>query len=103
MDTPPNFRDPPPNFLPLSFPFEKPFPFGYPTLQSPSCLGPSPLKFRDPSSNFGAPPQILGSPPADWEKSAAQRQQEELLLEELVALVNRRDELLRHLDEREQA
>ncbi|XP_040511086.1 EH domain-binding protein 1-like protein 1 isoform X6 [Gallus gallus] len=39
----------------------------------------------------------------DWEKSAAQRQQEELLLEELVALVNRRDELLRHLDEREQA
>lgn len=63
LDTTPNFRDPPPNFLPLSFPFEKPFPFGYPTLQSPSCLGPSPLKFRDPSSNFGAPPQILGSPP----------------------------------------
>lgn len=62
----------------------------------PSNLG-TPPNFGDPPSNFGVPP------PADWEKSAAQRQQEELLLEELVALVNRRDELLRHLDEREQA
>lgn len=52
---------------------------------------------------MGPPLKFWGPPPADWEKSAAQRQQEELLLEELVALVNRRDELLRHLDEREQA
>lgn len=40
-------------------------------------------------------------PPADWQKTEAQKRREQLLLEELVALVDKRDALVRDLDAQE--
>ncbi|XP_059351340.1 EH domain-binding protein 1-like [Daphnia carinata] len=39
----------------------------------------------------------------DWQKTEAQKLREKLLLEELVAIVNKRDELVHHLDSQEKA
>lgn len=39
----------------------------------------------------------------DWRKSEAQRDREALLLAELVAIVDKRDELVQHLHSQEQA
>jgi len=39
----------------------------------------------------------------DWQKTEAQKLREKLLLEELVAVVNKRDELVHHLDSQEKA
>ena len=39
--------------------------------------------------------------PADWQKTEAQKRREQLLLDELVALVDKRDALVRDLDAQE--
>lgn len=39
----------------------------------------------------------------DWQKTEAQKKREKLLLEELVTIVNKRDELVIHLDNQERA
>lgn len=39
--------------------------------------------------------------PTDWQKTEAQKRREQLLLDELVALVDKRDALVRDLDAQE--
>ena len=39
----------------------------------------------------------------EWQKTSEQKVREELLLEELVSIVNKRDELVHHLDTQERA
>lgn len=39
----------------------------------------------------------------DWRKTSEQKMRENLLLEELVSIVNKRDELVHHLDTQERA
>jgi len=39
----------------------------------------------------------------DWQKTEEQRRRENLLLAELVNIVNKRDELVHHLDSQERA
>ena len=46
---------------------------------------------------------MFGFVGADWQKTEAQKLREKLLLEELVAIVNKRDELVHHLDNQEKA
>ena len=38
---------------------------------------------------------------SDWEKTEAQKHREKLLLDELVAIVNKRDQLVQELDSQE--
>jgi hypothetical protein len=40
---------------------------------------------------------------AEWQKTEEQKLRENLLLDELVAIVNKRDELVHHLDSQERA
>jgi len=39
----------------------------------------------------------------DWQKTEEQKKRENLLLDELVTIVNKRDELVHHLDSQERA
>jgi hypothetical protein len=40
---------------------------------------------------------------AEWDKTDAQKKREKMLLDELVSIVNKRDELVQHLDSQEKA
>lgn len=39
----------------------------------------------------------------EWQKTDAQKERERLLIDELVRIVNKRDELVQHLDSQERA
>ncbi len=40
---------------------------------------------------------------SEWQKTESQKKREKLLLDDLVAIVNKRDELVQHLDSQEKA
>ena len=45
----------------------------------------------------------FADPVADWQKTEAQKKREKLLLDELVIIVDKRDEIVQELDSQERA